>query len=236
LPYIRSAYIELYRSVFGELEKQWNQAAQRKPREGETAEDVAHAQADRQNEGNGILDIELEIINIQEEDDEEDNEVRDQQARNERNQLPPNPNNVAVPPDQPEPAADALQPGQGVQQPNDQRPAAANEQPWEFRQNISTAQIARTMIGALFFPAASSLMGDFLMHTLPRQWVTKPLGKASTGLLQEKWGRSIVGGCLFVVLKDALTLYCKWRKATNQERRRIIDYVKPKNARNGITS
>jgi hypothetical protein len=108
----------------------------------------------------------------------------------------------------------------------------------EFRQVISTAQVASTVMGALFFPAVSSLVGDLLAVTLPRAWVTKPLSSVSglssvrwttatgkaTGLLQEKWGRSLVGGCLFVVLKDALGLYVKSRRARDVGRRKIVDY------------
>lgn len=111
---------------------------------------------------------------------------------------------------------------------------AARAEGWEFRQNISAAHVARTMIGALFFPAASSLMGDLIFRALPATWVMKPMKKYSlqqlpaTGLLQEKWGRSLVGGCLFVVLRDALSLYCKWRKAKNHGKMKVLDYVKKK--------
>lgn len=50
----------------------------------------------------------------------------------------------------------------------------------------------------------------------------------SPGLLQQRWGRSVVGGCLFVVLKDALMLYVKWRMARMQRERRVLDYDKGK--------
>jgi hypothetical protein len=80
-------------------------------------------------------------------------------------------------------------------------------------------------MGALFFPAVSSLMGDLLKISLPKRWVTKPgMSISATGLLQEKWGRSIVGGCLFVVLKDALSLYVKWKRARDQGKRNVLDY------------
>jgi len=44
-------------------------------------------------------------------------------------------------------------------------------------------------------------------------------------LLREKWGRTVVGGCTFVVLKDAVVLYCKWRRARDWGRRKVRDYV-----------
>jgi hypothetical protein len=75
-------------------------------------------------------------------------------------------------------------------------------------------------MGALFFPTISSVIGELLKVTLPKDWVFK-----RGGLLQEKWGRSIVGGCLFVVLKDALVLYCKWKKARDFGKKRVLDYV-----------
>ena len=50
----------------------------------------------------------------------------------------------------------------------------------------------------------------------------------SPGLLQQRWGRSVVGGCLFVVLKDALMLYVKWRMARMQRNRKVLDYDKRK--------
>lgn len=84
--------------------------------------------------------------------------------------------------------------------------------------DISILPIATTVLGALFFPAISSFMGTILKHTIP----TSTLNKS---LLREKWGRSIVGGCLFVVLKDAVVLYCKWKKARDFGKRRVLDFV-----------
>lgn len=219
---------------------------QRRPRDGETAEDVAHGQQARANEGNNILDFEVEIINVEE----------GQGPQNPPVEVPPHvhldlgspegqPQNAEIPlhnqpqgaPRQPG-APQGGQPPQAAAQPAQPNgvPAGGGE-PWEFRQNISTAQVARSMIGALFFPAVSSLMGDLILRTAPSTWVMKPVKKFSlqqlqaTGLLQEKWGRSIVGGCLFVVLKDALTLYCKWRKAKHQGKRKVLDYDRAKNGR-----
>lgn len=95
-----------------------------------------------------------------------------------------------------------------------------------IRRNVSASAVASTVMGALFLPTISSVMGDILKVTLPKEWVTKKSIRAgATGLLQEKWGRSIIGGCLFVVLKDALLLYCKWKKARDFGKKRVLDYV-----------
>lgn len=89
-----------------------------------------------------------------------------------------------------------------------------------------------TIMGALFFPAVSSAMGELLKVALPSRWVTRQAsratGRRSNGLLQEQWGRTIVGGCLFVVLKDVVNLYCKWRKAKSLRDRKVIDYMRRK--------
>jgi hypothetical protein len=52
-------------------------------------------------------------------------------------------------------------------------------------------------------------MSELLHLSLPAKWVGRGLEVRveSRGLLMEKWGKSIVGGCLFVLLKDVVTLY-----------------------------
>ncbi|KAL5113290.1 hypothetical protein ACEQ8H_008839 [Pleosporales sp. CAS-2024a] len=106
-----------------------------------------------------------------------------------------------------------------------------------------TNSLADTILGALVFPSIAAAMGELLKHTLPSSWVKVPPGPSSmswlggwvsmggkvdgggrpTSLLQTKWGRSLVGGCLFVGLKDAVLLYVRWKMAQNHRRRRILD-------------
>jgi hypothetical protein len=88
-------------------------------------------------------------------------------------------------------------------------------------------------MGAIFFPAVAAAMGEVLKVSLPAKWVERGAGVrvGSKGLLMEKWGRSLVGGCLFVVLKDVVTLYCKWRKAKDFGKRKVMDYVGKKEKR-----
>lgn len=76
-------------------------------------------------------------------------------------------------------------------------------------------------MGALAFPAISSAMGEIIKATVPAKWMDRLGG----GLLRQKWGRSVVGGCLFVVLKDVVSLYVKWRKAQDFGKRKVLDYV-----------
>jgi hypothetical protein len=91
-------------------------------------------------------------------------------------------------------------------------------------------------MGALFFPAISSAMGSLLKYTLPRSWVLSEKLTGSKGLLKEQWGRSLIGGCLFVVLKDAVLLYCKWRKARDFGKRKVLEWAPPKEKKAGRTA
>jgi hypothetical protein len=199
----------------------------RKPREGEIIEEEAQNQNDQN--GGGVIeiplgaDIELVVdVNIAEEEIVPQEMVEAQ---------PVNPDGAQAEPNEAQPNANAEA---GQQQPNGV-PAPQGDDEWGLAgRAIYPIDIASTIMGALFFPAISSLMGDLLKYTLPRRWVTKPFLSISprimktlpaTGLLQEKWGRSIVGGCLFVVLKDALILYVKWKRARDHGKRRILDYV-----------
>ncbi|KAI1349608.1 hypothetical protein F5Y01DRAFT_327255 [Xylaria sp. FL0043] len=75
--------------------------------------------------------------------------------------------------------------------------------------------------GALLWPGVCYGVGELMRHVLPSRFVTKPPSGPATGLLQERWGRSFIGGCLFVVLKDAFFLYVKYKKMMNRPYRRI---------------
>lgn len=111
------------------------------------------------------------------------------------------------------------------------------------RNLISTTSLADTILGALIFPSIAAAMGELLRHTLPKSWVTPPKGTPATswlggwisiggksgssdkptGFLQTRWGRSLVGGCMFVGLKDMILLYVRWKMAQNHRRRKILD-------------
>ncbi|GAB7346711.1 hypothetical protein MBLNU459_g1826t1 [Dothideomycetes sp. NU459] len=118
----------------------------------------------------------------------------------------------------------------GRQQQRPQQNAAAGHQ--ERLLSFSTSALAEKILGALFFPTVASLSGEALRAILPRAWTSRPtahtpfgLGPGrATGLLQHRWGRSIVGGCLFVIVKDAVMLYVRWKMAQQHRRRHILDY------------
>lgn len=93
---------------------------------------------------------------------------------------------------------------------------------------IDTVNVADSMLGALVFPSIAAAVGEALRYVLPKSWVTPPVKGKPTGFLQAKWGRSILGGCLFVALKDALMLYVRWKMAQNHRKRSVLDYDKSK--------
>ncbi|KAL4958261.1 hypothetical protein BDW69DRAFT_154574 [Aspergillus filifer] len=95
-----------------------------------------------------------------------------------------------------------------------------------------TSSLADIVLGALAFPAISATMGGLLKHVLPRSWTNaSALERGRPGLLQSKWGRSVIGGCVFVLLKDALVLYCRWKLAQTHRRRKVLDFDKSKKKR-----
>ncbi|KAJ4993999.1 hypothetical protein SVAN01_00476 [Stagonosporopsis vannaccii] len=125
-------------------------------------------------------------------------------------------------------------------------PAQPRRQRVRRERNIafSTTSLVDTILGALIFPSIAATMGELLRISLPTAWVTPPRGTVTTswlggwlgagamqggkgrptGFLQTRWGRSLIGGCLFVGLKDAVMLYVRWKMAQNHRRRRVLDH------------
>ena len=93
---------------------------------------------------------------------------------------------------------------------------------------VSTSRVADTIVGALCFPAIASIMGQLIKIGLPKSWTTPSAGRNRPGLLQTRWGRSIIGGCLFVVMKDTLILYSRYRIAQDHRKRRVVDFDRSK--------
>lgn len=203
---------------------------QRTPREGETAEQIAAAQAADEEE-HAIFELEI-VREVEDEGPAHPNPQPDPQNQggdpNQAGQAGENPQPAAGPAD-----ADGNNNANANGNGNGNGNANANPQQnnWpnglEFQHNVSATLSADTIMGALFFPAVAAAMGELLHVSLPAKWVGRGLGVrigGRGGLLMEKWGRSLVGGCLFVVLKDVVTLYCKWKKARDFGKRRVLDW------------
>jgi hypothetical protein len=82
--------------------------------------------------------------------------------------------------------------------------------------------ITNSLASSFLLPAIACGMGELIRATAPKSWVTRSCrSRAPTGLLQEHWGRSLAGGCLFVVLRDAFALYTKYRRVQARAKRRV---------------
>ncbi|KAM0325773.1 hypothetical protein ACHAQA_007074 [Verticillium albo-atrum] len=92
----------------------------------------------------------------------------------------------------------------------------------QWNLHASLRDVANAMAGALLLPAISSGAGELLQLLLPKHMTmlsNRPLGRP--GLLQQTWGRSLVGGCMYLVLRDAFKLYTKYRRAVNRPLRKV---------------
>ncbi|KAJ5861616.1 Zinc finger RING-CH-type [Penicillium soppii] len=210
LPYVKSFYGAVYERLFGGLERKW--IAEVQPRATEDILDDAQQQDQAEGlnrfgeNGNGqiLMEIDLELNVGMGNNDE----------------------------------VDHAQPGveEDADAPNGQaQNAGQNNNPLGLgrRQNEiihDTSNLADVVLGALVFPAISASMGGLLKYLLPKTWTTPSsiLERGRPGLLQTRWGRSVVGGCMFVLLKDALVLYCRWKLAQTHRRRKVLNYDRTK--------
>jgi hypothetical protein len=132
------------------------------------------------------------------------------------------------------PVEDDAAPAAEAQENNNAAPAPEVPQPpaqprrarvrRERNATFSTGSIAETTLGALLFPNIAAIMGEVLRLALPASWVAPPAAGKAAGFFQHKWARSIVGGCLFVGLKDAVLLYVRWKMAQAHRQRKVLDY------------
>ncbi|KAI9729430.1 MAG: hypothetical protein M1834_006811 [Cirrosporium novae-zelandiae] len=216
LPYMKLIYHGLYEMSFGKLERKW--MAEIQPRAGQDGDngDAEGNQAnnniddhDMENEMGFELGLEVEIV---------------QDAAAEENEENENPQGNVAAAAAGEAAAEANANGNGH---HHEVHAAGNLQRQE-NIFVSGTRLADTITGALAFPGVSALMGLLLKYALPKSWTvsdSRDWWRYKNGLLSSRWGRTVVGGCLFVVLKDAVVLYCRWKQAQNFRRRRVEDYL-----------
>ena len=115
--------------------------------------------------------------------------------------------------------------GGAQEQPEQDEAQEAGHQPVEQDNRVgpTLSDIVNATVTQLLFPFLSAGIGGALYLTLPRTWVNRAPGRPPTGLLQERWGRSIVGGCVFIVLRDAANLYTKYRRVQVKKHRKVRD-------------
>lgn len=250
LPYIRAAYNEFYDRVCAPREKAWIKQIQ--PRAGDHGGDEEHEQHQGQandfEDGMDIgLDLQVEIVEEEEGNDDvpqagnapeveqgEANQGQDRiQDRNQNQNQHAEGNRAHVP-----------NPHQHVNPHPHHQHQHQNQHEHQNQNGVQGLvlnnffSLPQTIMGALVFPGISAAMGALLQVALPRSWTMPPSSRwdrHSAGFLQSRFGRSIVGGCLFVVLKDTLMLYSRYRLAQDHKMRRIVDYDGKKGKKAGAT-
>lgn len=246
LPYIRAAYNEFYDRVCAPREKAWIKQIQ--PRAGDHGGDEEHEQNQEQvNEFEDGMDIGLDLqVEIVEEDEgHEDGQPAGNAAEGERG--PANQGRDQVPEQNQNQNQNQRAEGNQAHVPDlHQHLHQHRHQHQHQDQNHNGVQglvlnnffsLPQTIMGALVFPGISAAMGALLQVALPRSWTTPPgrWDRYPAGFLQSRFGRSIVGGCLFVVLKDTLMLYSRYRLAQDHKKRRVVDYDAKKGNKAGAS-
>ena len=248
LPYLRSAYNAYFERVWAKKEKQWIREIQPRAESQDETGDQANAEAGQAAapaDEDNIFEVRIDGGVWDDWDGVGGNDNAPAALDNDGNMPQDVEDAGAAPP--PNVADNRLA-----------QPAGAQAQPQaqqnERRLSFSTTTVAETILGALAFPTIAELSGEVLRLALPSSWTMSEaavsgagvaaggllgsLGlrtfsrqsgiRSSGGLLQEKWGRSLVGGCLFVVLKDVVMLYVRWRSARMHKERRVLDFQRKK--------
>ena len=226
LAWTRLAYNLLYNRYLTPLEMEW--LKQVKPRANEEGEAPVENR-----QGNGMqLELGLQIEIDEEIQEELGGDQQEQQEEQQQQEQPQ--------PQQERPAADAAAQLEEILNAGPNGPQQQGAHPPQPRPGqraeeiiIDLEALGKKAIGALLFPTISVAMGALLKMGLPCTWTTPPSRwsvlssqweRYPRGLLQSRFGRTIVGGCLFVVLKDALQLYSKYQNAMSHKQRRIANY------------
>ena len=241
LPYIRAVYNEFYDRVCAPKEKAWIKQIQ--PRAGDQEEDEQREQNQEQanafEDGMDIgLDLQVEIV--EDEDGPEDGQPIGNAMEGEQGQADQGRDRAQ------DENRNPGHPGVGNQEraPNIHQHLQRHQHEHRREQGNQNAvqglvlnffSLPQTIMGALIFPTISAAMGALLQVALPRSWTTPPgrWDRYPAGFLQSRFGRSIVGGCLFVVLKDTLMFYSRYRLAQDHKKRRIVDYDAKKSKKVG---
>jgi hypothetical protein len=246
LPYLRSLYNTYYERVWAARERKWLKEIQ--PRAGTDSEggeveievgEHDHVHDEDDDDGDIIedrveLEVDFDILGAWHGGGQADNHDAEENPEVPIAQGPAHPLNAPpededMPPLIPVDAAPA--PNVNLRRDQEAPAQAARPRPRrrvERQMNINTTSVAQSILGALIFPSVAAAVGEALKHALPKAWVTPPATGKPTGFLQSHWGRSLVGGCLFVGVKDAVMLYVRWKMAQNHRKRRVLDYDKSK--------
>lgn len=235
LPYVRGLYNLYYNKVWAEKEKQWLKDIQPRTTQDQTDADM-NAINGRQDDDN-VFEVRIDGGVI--DDWEDDDPVLEELAVNQPQQMQQQEDEGAPAPvvqdNRPLPQGGGNEHAPQVAQQPQPQPQPANQQEnGERRLVFSPRSVAEKALGAILFPTIAGLSGELLKIVLPNSWTTPPRNPrlfariGVKGFWQHKWARSIVGGCLFVVCKDALMLYVRWKMAQMHRSRRVVDFDRRK--------
>ncbi|KAF3917918.1 hypothetical protein ABW20_dc0109005 [Dactylellina cionopaga] len=105
--------------------------------------------------------------------------------------------------------------------------AAEGADAWRVeRELVLGPETANLVVGALLFPGVVASMGGIL-------------GKIPfiRRILPERFHRNILGGCLFVLIKDIFALYYKYKRAKQRRSREIVNHKRtPRKEANATTA
>ncbi len=248
LPYLRGAYNAYYELVWRERVQKWMREIKPLPGNGDNQEQDDEGDEEGQivadDEADGLLEIDvaMDLVGGWNQDGgapRQDQPPRRPDTPIAGGALDPEEHLNHIPrPGQADQAAQPVPQLAAAAQPPD-----ADDHHHHHHENaiaFNLYHIADTVLGALAFPGIAAAMGEALRLILPLAWTRPPgtlqsswFGKSyvtgrPTGLLQQRWGRTVIGGCLFVVLKDAVMLYVKWKMAQLHRQRRVLDYDRKK--------
>lgn len=149
------------------------------------------------------------------------------------------PNGVGQQPGAGHEGAEAEAPPAAPQPQQDQQPQNNHEAPQapprRFDLGTLLSNFSNALVSSLILPGISFAMGEALRLSLPSSWTTASprfAWRQRPGLLQQQWGRSLVGGCIYVVMKDAIRFYAKYRKVSAMGSRRVKNVDRPRRGRN----
>lgn len=179
-------------------------------------------------------------------------EVEEGEGENDNDEQPPAFDEVPAQPNQQDQEAPEAQEAQDAQnEANANAPPAADAEPAQQNHEAPPAparrmglgailsNVSNMIVSALILPGVSFAAGEALKLVLPKDWTRSAMRNpwtrsgvmasgARPGLLQQQWGRSLVGGCVYIVLRDMIRVYAKSRKVAAMANRRVKNVDRPR--------
>ncbi|KAH0604352.1 uncharacterized protein H6S33_006729 [Morchella sextelata] len=85
---------------------------------------------------------------------------------------------------------------------------------------VQGSNITNMILGALLWPSVARMVGENILGKWPKAWGGDVVRKC----LPEGVVRNVVGGLIAVVLKDFISLYCKYKRAQQFRTRKVMNY------------